>query len=66
MSGIILFPRSPSAAPVVGRSLAERASYQASPRYKVSPMVEENASICYHFIEMLLSPVNEGYDGGHQ
>ena len=23
-------------------------------------------SISYHFIEMLLSPVNEGYDGGHQ
>ena len=42
MSGIILFPRSPSAAPVAGRSLAGQASQRVSPRYKVSPMVEES------------------------
>ena len=30
----------PSAAPVVGHSLAGRAFCKASPRYKVSPMVE--------------------------
>jgi len=42
VSGIILFPRSPSAAPVAGRSLAGQASQRVSPRYKVSPMVEES------------------------
>ena len=31
----------PSAAPVAGRSLAGRVSIRASPRYKVSPMVEK-------------------------
>ena len=32
----------PSAAPVAGRSLAGQDSIRASPRYKVSPMVERN------------------------
>ena len=36
----ISFPCCPSAAPVVGRSLAGRAFCKASPRYKVSPMGE--------------------------
>ncbi len=31
----------PSAAPVAGRSLAGQDSIRASPRYKVSPMVDE-------------------------
>ena len=55
-----------SAVPVAGRSLAGQASQRVSPRYKVSPMVEENVSIRYHLIEMLLAPVDEGSDGGHQ
>ena len=33
-----------SAAPVAGRSLAGQASIGASPRYKVSPMVEKKDS----------------------
>lgn len=36
----ISFPYSPSAAPVIGRSLAGRVSYQDSPRNMVSPMGE--------------------------
>ena len=47
-------------------ALRDESPVRASPRYKVSPMGEENASICYHFIEMLLAPVDEGSDGGHQ
>ena len=35
-----------SAAPVAGRSLAGQASIRASPRYKVSPMVEESKIKC--------------------
>ena len=35
-----------SAAPVAGRSLAGQASIRASPRYKVSPMVEESKIEC--------------------
>ena len=42
VSGIILFPWSPSAALVAGRSLAGQASQKVSPRYKVSPMVDES------------------------
>ena len=40
--GYYSLPRSPSAAPVDGRSLAGRASHRVSPRYKVSPMAEES------------------------
>ena len=36
----------PSAAPVAGRSLAGQASIRASPRYKVSPMVEVSKIEC--------------------
>ena len=36
----------PSAAPVVGRSLAGQDAFSISPRYKVSPMVEESQIEC--------------------
>lgn len=36
----------PSAAPVAGRSLAGQDTFRISPRYKVSPMVEESKIEC--------------------
>ena len=51
-----------SAAPVAGRSLAGQASIRASPRYKVSPMVEES-NIKYEFRAFCADAVVVGSDG---
>ena len=52
----------PSAAPVAGRSLAGQASIRASPRYKVSPMVEESKIEC-EFRTFCSDAVVVGCDG---
>ena len=52
----------PSAAPVAGRSLAGQASIRASPRYKVSPMVEES-NIQYEFRAFCADAVVVGSNG---
>ena len=51
----------PSAAPVAGRSLAGQASIRSSPRYKVSPMVEES-NIKYEFRAFCTDAVVVGWD----
>ena len=52
----------PLAAPVAGRSLAGQASIRASPRYKVSPMVEESKKKC-EFRAFCSDAVVVGRDG---
>ena len=52
----------PSAAPVAGRSLAGRDAFSLSPRYKVSPMVEES-NIKYEFRAFCADAVVVGSNG---